>query len=375
MKVDIDCLTSEDLAEIVEKYGGENVEVCKHCNKIQTVPEHVEYYEFYDRPGEEYRSTCDKCGKVFPSCCVWKSQYSEKHYERHPTHVWKKDGGDIYPCRSCIKKKKKSEKKEKIHLRGIKNANKAKRKQKEEVERPNCSVSPSSCSDIVPFSSCEKCSESFTLGVIIKILRQLSNEKKIGTEDTIWTDGEFDSNQTEFEKKSNYLEIGVLANSKRKAVVCLKMLRTIVDGYEFLYYTMELLQAEEKQFTLSKLIEYLFDLDDYVRNHQDREKVTADLVKCKDGKIIDFTIETCAKKMDLWSLDRLLSHFETKDIAKGSVTLKMTPKQLKVFLDQFVCPVLREQAEKEFLTFKSSGKLGDDIYPCRSCIKKRKKRP
>ncbi len=160
MKVDIDCLTSEDLAEIVKLYGGENIEACKHCNKIQTVPpfEKIEYYEFYDRPGEEYRSACDECGEVFPSCCVWKSQYSEKHYERHPTHVWKKDGENRYPCRSCVKKRNDTEKMEKKYMKKMETAKNAKKRKREKLECPSCSIPESDCED-VPFSRCKKCRE------------------------------------------------------------------------------------------------------------------------------------------------------------------------------------------------------------------------
>ena len=48
-------------------------------------------------------------------------------------------------------------------------------------------------------------------------------------EDRVYFSGEFDSNQTEFEKLSNHLEIGVIAPTKIEGLVLLRLLRMIVD--------------------------------------------------------------------------------------------------------------------------------------------------
>lgn len=45
----------------------------------------------------------------------------------------------------------------------------------------------------------------------------------------IYFSGEFDSNQSEFERKSNHLEIGVICNDKSAALVLLCLLRVIID--------------------------------------------------------------------------------------------------------------------------------------------------
>jgi hypothetical protein len=45
----------------------------------------------------------------------------------------------------------------------------------------------------------------------------------------VYFSGEFDSNQTEFEKKSNHLEIGVMASTKIEGLILLRLLRIIVD--------------------------------------------------------------------------------------------------------------------------------------------------
>jgi hypothetical protein len=46
----------------------------------------------------------------------------------------------------------------------------------------------------------------------------------------LYFSGEFDSNQTKFEKRSNNLEIAVVAKHSRCAWILLSLLRTIIDG-------------------------------------------------------------------------------------------------------------------------------------------------
>ncbi len=151
--MDIDNLTVEDLFKIVDMYGGENVAVCIHCITIQEIP-HREDVEGYQVNEKEYPSTCDKCCKVFPRCCIQKIMHSDSHYSKHPEHLIDKDG---VMCRSCIKKRS-TEKMEKKHLRGIKNAKK-KKKPKKEVECSYCLVSTRDGDDnnVFPLSRCKKC--------------------------------------------------------------------------------------------------------------------------------------------------------------------------------------------------------------------------
>ena len=59
-------------------------------------------------------------------------------------------------------------------------------------------------------------------------------------EEKIFISGEFDSNQTEFERMSNALEIGVVANSKGVGHSMLVFLRMIIDRYpEYFFYIFE----------------------------------------------------------------------------------------------------------------------------------------
>ncbi len=154
-------------------------------------------------------------------------------------------------------------------------------------------------------------SESSVREIIVKILSQLLNERKaIVPNDSIWTDGEFDSIQTEFESKSNKLEIGIWASSKREATVCLQILRAIIDGYITIYCIIEdLVDDKEGQFSLMEVVNELSTLDNYVDNHPNPEKITTELMTYENGKVTNYTIKTCSERMDLWSLGKLISYF------------------------------------------------------------------
>ena len=131
--MDIDNLTSEDLAKIVKRYGSKTVVCCKYCKTIDSLP----FVGHYTIGSNTYRSCCGDCGDVFPECCVQKNMYSNNYYFDHPECAPRKGwyGCKIYLCRSCIKKKK---------------------REKKEVECFCCCVSESYCED-VPFSQCKKC--------------------------------------------------------------------------------------------------------------------------------------------------------------------------------------------------------------------------
>ncbi len=150
--------------------------------------------------------------------------------------------------------------------------------------------------------------------IIIKILCQLLLDKKIeecicGIKDTIWTDGEYDSNQTDFEWKSNHLEIGVLAGSKREAVACLRLLRWIIDDDGTNDEIYDAMYKEDYTCSIQEIIDDLVINDNFVENHLDPGKITKTLFGIKKGKVVELPIETCSENMNLWSLDRLLSYY------------------------------------------------------------------
>jgi len=69
------------------------------------------------------------------------------------------------------------------------------------------------------------------------ILDQAMKEENSSKEDLkVYFSGEFDSNQTDFERMSNRLEIGVIARSKRVAIALLMLLRMSVDNYPSYVY-------------------------------------------------------------------------------------------------------------------------------------------
>ena len=138
--MDIDNLTVEDLAKIVQLYGGSDVAVCEHCNKIQEVPKTW----FTHCLGKEYPSECRNCDRRFPICCVEKSVYSVDLYKTHPEYVLEKDGDEFYLCKKCIE--------------NAGNPEKTSKRKKKEAECYNCHISESDCKG-VPFSLCKTCHE------------------------------------------------------------------------------------------------------------------------------------------------------------------------------------------------------------------------
>lgn len=117
------------------------------------------------------------------------------------------------------------------------------------------------------------------------LLILLKKEKKITSNEKIYFSGEFDSNQTEFEKQSNHLEIGVIAKSKQGGLVGLRILRYIVDEHFVLFRfdeedahnehedIIDLLETKEEKYLSS------FNLDEIFKS------------KFASGKVIQKTLK------------------------------------------------------------------------------------
>ena len=75
----------------------------------------------------------------------------------------------------------------------------------------------------------KKITQVSTEELVTFLLNYLEGIESEWDHDKIFIDGEYDSNQTKFEKLSNYMKIGVVADSKEKGYLMLFLLRTIID--------------------------------------------------------------------------------------------------------------------------------------------------
>jgi len=110
--------------------------------------------------------------------------------------------------------------------------------------------------------------------------------------------GEYDSNQTTFEKQSNHLEIGVIARSKRVAGCMLMILRMIVDdNYNLLSSVLEDYKIRNKM-DLDRLVNILARTEyTYMTSGPLHKKATV--------RLIDSTIEKYADEITLYTLPHL----------------------------------------------------------------------
>ena len=78
----------------------------------------------------------------------------------------------------------------------------------------------------------------------------LANQEVDWPEDKIFIDGEYDSNQTEFERASNQGEIGVLSNNDNVGHCLLFFLRMIIDkNYSFFFAVFEVVSNDSESET------------------------------------------------------------------------------------------------------------------------------
>jgi len=168
-----------------------------------------------------------------------------------------------------------------------------------------------------------KMSQSFTLtdncehdllNVIEKYLKELPPDDQ----PKIYFSGEFDSNQTKFEYKSNNLEIGVLAYNKTVALVLLRFLRIIIDDNTDLliedsfWSEVTEFDAEGNYITETYKAQEKLDITEIIRKISDKEE---DYMNCfsLNGSIHTNFIkeeENFVKRLDeidIWTLPRIMN--------------------------------------------------------------------
>lgn len=138
--------------------------------------------------------------------------------------------------------------------------------------------------------------------LIANIFDQLEKTPSDWPKTKIFIDGEFDSSQTDFESKSNHLEIGVIADSKRVGYILLFFLRIIIDkNYQLLEWELKdrKLSPKTKIETILKILEKRET--NYTIICEFDQKIERDLFG-RDGK---FTVGKEIDQIDLWTLDKI----------------------------------------------------------------------
>lgn len=149
-------------------------------------------------------------------------------------------------------------------------------------------------------------------------LKELSSKAaKTGDPHRIYFSGEYDNNQTDFERASNYLEMGVIANNKITGVILLHLLRIIIDRPRdldgFLWPTMDTIEeAEEWPTDLpkdGKKMSFKWLVDESLSQSETAYLSSFDLNETFTIKLYGWSGEQVIQKhlgeVDAWTLTRI----------------------------------------------------------------------
>jgi len=158
-----------------------------------------------------------------------------------------------------------------------------------------------------------------------------SSDKKstsTGEHDTykekLFIDGEADGSQTEFERKSNFLHIGVKATqSDRQGYVMLCLLRCIIDEHPWLplSYIFDADKFEDQD----EIDVSLDEACDILANGAHFQHATVHALNGNSDQVIsrqlqsadgEFTISKKVRDIDIWTCDRIRNKLETWKIGK-----------------------------------------------------------
>jgi hypothetical protein len=134
-------------------------------------------------------------------------------------------------------------------------------------------------------------------------------EKLLTSKSHIYFSGEFDSNQTRFEKDSNNLEIGVIAKSSIVGASLLHLLRIIIDqNVEIIDMALdEILDNNDPICPITIMRSFSSDFESYGSDFKLNEKFTSTLI-CYDfnlKKSVETIIEKYINDVDIWTLSRI----------------------------------------------------------------------
>jgi hypothetical protein len=128
----------------------------------------------------------------------------------------------------------------------------------------------------------------------------------------IYFSGEFDSNQTDFEKQSNHLEIGVIANDKTVGLVLLRFLRIIVDEYPFLIWNSLGFDDGVKKDTTIELKRLVHKMSNYEKTYMASFDLNEAFTVKLYGGHGDVQIEKRLYEVKIWNLQKIFD-----DLADG----------------------------------------------------------
>lgn len=153
---------------------------------------------------------------------------------------------------------------------------------------------------------------------LVQLLRQtLQHLKQVGPDweaPQIFVSGEFDSNQTDFERKCNHLEIGVLSGSELVGKACLPILRAIIDdSLDNLLDRLsdpDLMDGAEitAQTTPAELAKVLSTFEwQYGSQHKIVQDAQVTLMNAQVG---EYSLKKRVDEIDLYTLPRITAEFE-----------------------------------------------------------------
>lgn len=148
----------------------------------------------------------------------------------------------------------------------------------------------------------------YTMRDVIEELIRMDKEITSNGEsdEKVYFSGEFDSSQTEFEEKSNHLEIGVLARSAIIGKACLRLVRYIIDKHSDKLFEIDIHNTfrhfECDQPGIKRLVYYLaYTEEQYMNCFNPNDKFTVTLYKWNSQHIIQTTIS----EVDIWTINRI----------------------------------------------------------------------
>jgi hypothetical protein len=130
-------------------------------------------------------------------------------------------------------------------------------------------------------------------------------EKKSKNSARIYFSGEYDSNQTEFENKSNKLLVGVIARDETFARAVLGLLRIKIDhNKNYIVYMAELIKENNLPLTYANLIKELAEGESHYGDSYSMEEYFT--IRYVDGSTLTRNIS----EIDIWTLPRIENDLE-----------------------------------------------------------------
>ena len=161
--------------------------------------------------------------------------------------------------------------------------------------------------------------ENELLDTIEKYLKELPSDDR----PKIYFSGEYDSNQTKFEKGSNNLKFGVLSNNKTVSLVLLIFLRIIIDNRpEFLVensFSSYVDEYDPKDDCINQVVKHdkELDINEIIKRLSKQEKsymhcylldqpISTNFVRS------EFNFTKRLDEIDIWTLERIMK--EMRDL-------------------------------------------------------------